>query len=141
MMLEFGERLHAQAAARGFPLRPYTPESSGFAHIFPNTVLISAYGHAIIYKFRPHGLDPERCIFDIWSVSLRAEDTPPPSRPTRTGPVPQSEIPFILAQDVSNMERQQRGLRTQGFDHELISGRYEPMIINFHQALDRVLDH
>jgi hypothetical protein len=45
----------------------------------------------------------------------------------------------VLAQDTSNMEAQQRGLRTQGFDHELVSGCYETMIINFNRTLDTLI--
>ena len=140
MLEEYFEAVYEEAARRGIPIRPRTPESSPFAFVFPNTLVTAGpYGRTNIYKFRPNGLDTESATIDVWAVQLRAAGTPEGTRPTREGPIPHAELPFVLAQDASNMEAQQRGLRTHGFDHELLSGRYEPMIINFNRTLDRLI--
>jgi hypothetical protein len=55
---------------------------------------------------------------------------PPP--PERRGPVPQEERPFVIRQDIGNIERQQIGRRGLGFDCLRISPRYEPMNSNMH---------
>ena len=107
--------------------------------MFPNTTLICAYGHALIYKFRPLGRDPERSVFDACAVSLRPADAAEPPRPQRVGPVPRAEWPFVLRQDIGNIERQQAGMRNRGFERCQLSPSYEPMILNMHSALDRYL--
>lgn len=136
---EFVAALQAEASRRGVPLPPPSAEATGWCHVFPNTTLISAYGHALVYKFRPNGLDPERCIFDACAVSLRPAGADEAARPTRVGPVPRQEWPFVLAQDLGNIERQQAGMRNRGFERCHLSPRYEAMILNMHRALDRVL--
>ena len=140
MLGEYFQAVFEEAGRRGIPIRPMTPETSPFAFVFPN-VLITAgpYGRTNVYRFRPNGLDPESATIEVWAVQVRPIGTPEGPRPRLEGPVPQSELPFVLAQDASNMEAQQRGLRTHGFDHELLSGRYEPMIINFNRTLDRLI--
>jgi phenylpropionate dioxygenase-like ring-hydroxylating dioxygenase large terminal subunit len=136
---EFVSALQRDAAEHGIPLPPPTAETTGWCHIFPNTTLICAYGHALIYKFRPDGLDPQRSIFDATAVSLRPLGSPEQARPERVGPVPASEWPFVLRQDIGNIERQQAGMRNRGFERCHLSPSYEPMILNMHRALDRYL--
>ena len=136
---QFIAALQAEASERGVPLPPPTAEATGWCHVFPNTTLISAYGHALLYKFRPNGRDPERCIFDACAVSLRPEDAGGPPRPARQGPVPREEWPFVLGQDLGNIERQQAGMRNRGFERCHLSPKYESMILNMHRALDRNL--
>jgi len=136
---EFLSALQKDAAEHGIPLPLPSGEATGWCHVFPNTTLIAAYGHALIYKFRPKGRDPKRAIFDVYAVSLRPSGSPEPSRPERVGPVPASEWPFVLRQDIGNIESQQAGMRNRGFERCHLSPSYEPMILNMHRALDRYL--
>ena len=53
--------------------------------------------------------------------------------------MPRSEWPFVLGQDIGNIERQQAGMRNRGFERCHLSPSYEPMILNMHRALDRHL--
>jgi phenylpropionate dioxygenase-like ring-hydroxylating dioxygenase large terminal subunit len=138
-MEAFVRELHEEAATRNVPLPPPSPEQTGFWHVFPNTTLIAAYGHALIYKFRPSGRNPEASIFDVYAVSIPPADAPEPPRPQRRGPVPREEWPFVLRQDIRNIERQQPGLRSRGFEATTLSPHYETRISNMHRALDRYL--
>lgn len=135
---EFIGAVHADAARRGVPMPPPSPEASGHSFIFPNTAMIASYGNALLYKFRPNGTDPESTIWDVWSLEIPPADEPP-QRVKREGPVPIADWPYVLRQDMGNIERQQVGLRTRGFEHCLLAGRHEAMIANFHRALDRAL--
>ncbi len=47
--------------------------------------------------------------------------------------------PFVLRQDMENIELQQQGYRSGAIDHATISPRYEPMIFSLHSELDRYL--
>jgi phenylpropionate dioxygenase-like ring-hydroxylating dioxygenase large terminal subunit len=138
-MEEFTRALYEEAAQRNVPLPPPSPEQTGFCHVFPNTTLIAAYGHALIYKFRPNGRNPEASIFDVCAVSIPPADAAEPPRPQRKGPIPHEEWPFVLRQDIRNIELQQVGLRSRGFDATILSPRYEKMIANMHRALDGYL--
>ena len=111
MLGEYFQAVFEEAGRRGIPIRPMTPETSPFAFVFPN-VLITAgpYGRTNVYRFRPNGLDPESATIEVWAVQVRPIGTPEGPRPRLEGPVPQSELPFVLAQDASNMEAQRRGL-------------------------------
>ena len=140
MLGEFFLEMFQEAERRGIPLRVPTPETSQYAFVFPNTLVTSnPHGYALIYKFRPKGLDPEAATIDVWAVQVPPTGSAEGPRPTREGPIPHQQMPFILAEDASNMEAQQRGLRSDGFDHVLLSGRYEPMVINFNRTLDRLI--
>jgi phenylpropionate dioxygenase-like ring-hydroxylating dioxygenase large terminal subunit len=138
-LAEFASAIEADARRRGVPLPAPSADASGHSFIFPNTAMIASYGNALLYKFRPNGLDPERSIFDVWSLELPAADEPPPQRALREGPVPIDAWPYVLRQDMGNIERQQIGMRTRGFDHCVLASRYEVMIANFHRALDHCL--
>jgi hypothetical protein len=63
-------------------------------------------------------------------------------RPSRLGPFGPDDAtvwPTIPLQDFSNIERQQRGIHTLGFDRMRLSDRYEGGILNMHRELDRYL--
>lgn len=134
----FFQELYNYAAGAGIPLPPPTTDTVGFGHLFPNITVLSQYGNAIMYRSRPNGDDPESCIFEVWALQIPAADDRP-GRPTREGPIPLDEWPTILREDFSNIVGQQRGLRTDGMDALMLSERYEPMIINNHQEIDRYL--
>ncbi len=129
--------VEADAAAHGIRIPPRTPESTGHAHVFPNTTIISYLGNAIVYRSRPDGLDPTSCIFEAWALSMRP-DGAEPVRPTLEGPVAPEDWPLILQQDIVNMERQQLGVTAPGLGHVVFSS-YEAMIPNMHRALDSAL--
>lgn len=137
---EFIERFFAEAYAAGaankVPLPP-TPMLP-LAYVFPNTALIAHLGNTLWYRFRPLGEDPEACIWEIWSLSVVADDVPL-QRPEISMLEHQSQLPPVYAQDASNMELQQRGIRSAGFVNAVYSPRYEPMIPNFHHLVDRYL--
>jgi phenylpropionate dioxygenase-like ring-hydroxylating dioxygenase large terminal subunit len=141
MLGEYFTAVYEEAARRGIPMRPPTPETSPFAFVFPNTLITAGpYGRTNIYKFRPNGPDPESAIVDVTAVEVRPVDAPGEPRPTREGPVAHTDLPFVLAQDASNMETMQRGVHSRALDHLLFSGRFEAMAIAFNRRLDELID-
>lgn len=133
---QFYEQVYTAGAVAGAPL-PERP-ALGLAFIFPNTALINNLGNSMIYRFLPDPGDPEACTWEIWSVSPAAADAPM-VRPVRQRLEEQRELPSVFAQDASNMELQQKGLRSGGFAASVYSSRYEPMIPNMHRGVDRFL--
>jgi nitrite reductase/ring-hydroxylating ferredoxin subunit len=139
------EAIYAAAAEEGVTLPPPDPGAlarwGGVFFIFPNYFVLPQYGNALIYRSRPNGTDPESCLFELWSVSIAPDGAEPP-RPTRLGPFRPDDTsawPTIPLQDFSNIERQQRGIHTLGFDRMRLSERYEGGIVNMHRELDSYL--
>src|SRR3546814_7159433 len=56
-------------------------------NIFPNIFLYPGAGLPMIYQFRPHGTDPDRCIFDQMILRPAPKDgpRPAPAEPFRIG--------------------------------------------------------
>jgi phenylpropionate dioxygenase-like ring-hydroxylating dioxygenase large terminal subunit len=133
---QFYEQVYDAGATTRAPL-PETP-ALGLAFVFPNTALINNLGNSMIYRFLPDPRDPEVCTWEIWSVSPAPEDEPL-RRPTCERLDGQRALPPVYAQDASNMELQQKGVRAGGFTACIYSPAYEPMIPNMHRQIDRML--
>ncbi|WP_281689569.1 aromatic ring-hydroxylating oxygenase subunit alpha [Pseudonocardia thermophila] len=105
---------------------------------FPHFFLLPVYGSAASYRFRP--LAPEKTLMEIWSLTLLPEGAKPPRLST---PVPMSaddeRWPLIPKQDFSNLQMQQRGLRTRGFEFMRLSEKVEGMISNYQRLIDGYL--
>ena len=77
---------------------------------------------------------------EIWSLTRYPEGDIP-----ATPPVPETwecddpRLPPILAQDFSNLPRQQRGLHSKGFEYMRLSERNEGHISNYQRVLDGFL--
>ena len=79
---EYVKALYAKAAAERRPMPKATPEALGMwggeIFIFPNFMILPHAGNAMMYRARPAGPDPDRCIFEIYSTkSYPAAVTPP----------------------------------------------------------------
>jgi hypothetical protein len=143
------QAIYAAAAEEGVSLPAPDPSAlgrwGGVFFLFPNYFVLPQYGNALVYRSRPNGLDPESCLFDVWSVTIPPDETETAAetvRPVRGGPFGPADSaawPTIPLQDFSNIERQQRGIHTVGFDHLRLSERYEGGIANMHRELDRYL--
>ena len=104
-------------------------------HIFPNTVIIHGPTFALCYRARPDGHDPNRCIFEVYTLERFPEGTEP--RPANLHKPDMDEASWrkVLCQDFSNMGAVQRGLRSRGCDGLRPSPVEERAIINFHRVL------
>lgn len=130
--------LYEYAKGAGIQLPPPPTNTTGYGHIFPNITVLPAYGNSIIYRVRPDADDPEKCYFEVWAVQIPAEDDEP-EQPLLEADVPLEQWPQIFKEDFENIERQQRGLRTNGLDNLILSERYEAMIVNHHRVVDEYL--
>jgi nitrite reductase/ring-hydroxylating ferredoxin subunit len=137
--------LYRYAEGAGIPLPPPDPAAlarwGGVFYLFPNYFVLPQYGNALVYRVRPHGDDPESCLFELWSLSIPAAGDHVP-RPTRQGPFAPDDAehwPRIPLQDFSNIGRQQRGIHSRSVDRTRLSHTYEGGIANMHRELDRYL--
>jgi hypothetical protein len=107
-------------------------------YCFPHYFVLPMYSSASSYRFRPLG--PEETLMEIWSLTRFPEDSEP-GRPTRpeVWECDDPRLPPILAQDFSNLPKQQRGLHGKGFEYMRLSERLEGHISNYQRTIDGFL--
>ncbi len=144
VLVKFGEisREAAEAEGAGFP--SLTPEDIARAgvdwHVFPNMVFLPAPEGMLAYRARPDRADPEKCIFDIFSLVRYAPgDAPPLKREVFEDWRAHDNWGLILMQDFENMVEVQRGMRSSGFTMSRTNPIQERAVSNFHRALREFL--
>jgi nitrite reductase/ring-hydroxylating ferredoxin subunit len=137
------EAYYEYASGAGIPLPPVenTDIWGGEVAVFPNFLMLPQYGNCLSYRIRPYNDDPEWCRFEVWSLMTYAEGDEPRQRPVkhRYEQDDAEHLGEIPRQDFSNIERQQRGLRTPGFESTRLYPENEQLISNMHRELDRYL--
>jgi len=113
----------------------------GEIFIFPNFMILPQAGNAMMYRARPVGLDPDRCVFEIFSTkTYPASLKPPRARVERVTDIddPQ-QVRQIPRQDLGNIPRMQRGLHSKSMRQTWLAEEQEKIILNMHQEIDRYL--
>jgi phenylpropionate dioxygenase-like ring-hydroxylating dioxygenase large terminal subunit len=116
--------------------------------LFPNFMPWAGYLTPLVYRFRPHGNDPDSCVIDIMLLEPvpEAAERPAPA-PTRhlahdEGFADAPELGYlgrILNQDGSTFGRIQRGLHASVRPTITLSHYQESRIRHFHATLDGYL--
>ncbi len=113
----------------------------GEVFLFPNYLMLPMYANSLAYRVRPHNDDPEWCRFEIWSLTTYPEGQEP-GRARLEGRFATDDAEnwgVIPRQDMSNIERQQRGLHARSYRGSRLSTEWERAISNMHEELDRYL--
>jgi phenylpropionate dioxygenase-like ring-hydroxylating dioxygenase large terminal subunit len=106
-------------------------------HIFPNFVTLPYFDGAICYRARPDGDDPEKCIYNIWSLKRYAPGTEPKLERKYIDNPDGHSFGLILDQDIANMKRLQRGMKSSKFSTARPNPVQEVELINFHRTLEQ----
>ena len=118
-------------------------------NIFPNFTVWWTTGGPLCYRFRPHGDNPHESIFEVWFLYPQPESAPPlpPARERVLPPgaswstAPELSIYGpIIDQDMPNLARLQRGLRTTRATGNILGSYQEIRIRHFHQTLESYLE-
>ena len=142
---EYVKALYAKAAAENRPMPKPIPENIGMwggeVFVFPNLLILPQAGNAMIYRVRPDGLNPDRCIFEIMSTTTfpaehKVERAVVQSVTNLEDP---EQVRLIPRQDLGNLSRMQEGLHCRGIRHIWLASHNEKIILNMHQELDRYL--
>jgi len=104
--------------------------------IFPNLVVNVNPTAVLLFRFVPDPGDPHRCTWDIQKFDW-AVDPEPPVR--RVANAETDSLGLLLDQDLRQLVRVQRGLRSGSIGHTTLS-RQECRIAHFNRVLDRHLD-
>ena len=137
--IEFGRKA-AEEEGCGYPPN-LTAEAMFKAgtdwHVFPNCVTLPYFDGAVWYRARPDGDDPNKCIFNIWSLKRYAEGKEPKVVTEVHKDITGKSFGLIVDQDVANMEKVQRGMKSRGFSYARPNPVQEVEIINFHRTLEQ----
>jgi len=142
---EFVKALYAKAAEQGRPMPAPEPEVitqwGGEIFVFPNLLILPGPGRVMMYRIRPNGLDPDACIFEIFSTTgYQADEKPPRAEVFNvTGPTDPRQLLLIPRQDFSNIPRIQIGLHSFGCREVWLASHNEKIVMNMHRELDRYL--
>jgi len=118
-------------------------------NVFPNLMLFGGLGSPLVYRVRPQGDDPGRCLFEVWLLLPFPPDAPrPPAAPLRKLTADQrwsnvEELSYfgaILDQDFDMMPQVQRGLRASRTRQVLLSTYQESRIRHMRQTLDEYVE-
>ena len=142
---EYVKALYADAAAQDRPLPPPVPEAlqmwGGEIFMFPNICLLFHAGNMMMYRALPHPSDPNQCTFEI--LSTRTLPAAAPRARAQQIHVTDMNDPEqvyeIPRQDLGNIPRLQRGMRTGAMKQSWLASYNEKIILNMHQELDRYL--
>lgn len=128
----------ADDLARGVTWPEIPPEvmaEAGLAwHVFPNTSILQGVTFALCYRARPYGDDPNMCIFESYALERWPEGEVPESEWVYAEPTAE-KWGSVLAQDFSNMQYVQKGMKSRGFRGALPNPHQEQKITNFHRNL------
>jgi phenylpropionate dioxygenase-like ring-hydroxylating dioxygenase large terminal subunit len=136
-------RRMALLAERGLDVSGFVPDQMTSAEDvfwFPNIVGPIYPGSAILFRARPHGLDPEQAIHDTWVL-----EWPRPGADRReakrrfTEDWTARDWGEITTQDYETLAEVQRGMRSDGFDALRLNPRQESNILHMHRVIDRYL--
>lgn len=142
---EYVKALYTTAAMQKRPMPKPVPEILGMwggeVFVFPNLLILPQAGNAMIYRIRPDGFDPDRCIFEIFSTKTypAAEKSPKPVPQKVTDIDDPEQVLLIPRQDFGNIPRMQKGLHSIGCKQIWLAEQQEKMILNMHRELDRYL--
>ncbi|MEW9854066.1 aromatic ring-hydroxylating oxygenase subunit alpha [Novosphingobium sp. M1R2S20] len=128
----------ADDAARGV-IWPDVPsdikKESGLAWgLFPNQNILHGETFALCYRVRPYGDDPNKCIFESYALERFPEGQEPETEWVYADPIGEN-WGSVLAQDFSNMEFVQKGMKSSGFRGPLPNPHQEQKVINLHRNL------
>ncbi|HEY6131264.1 MAG TPA: SRPBCC family protein, partial [Halioglobus sp.] len=132
----------ADDAARGVIWPELTPEQSAEAglawSLFPNQTILQGVTFALCYRSRPYGDDPNQCIFESYALERYPEGQEPKTEWVYAEPTADKWGP-VLAQDFSNMEWVQKGMKSRGFRGPLPNPHQERKVTNFHRVLSQYM--
>jgi phenylpropionate dioxygenase-like ring-hydroxylating dioxygenase large terminal subunit len=145
VLMKFGQFIYEHAIALGLKWPDISPEQMRAAgidwHLFPNQIMLMGPTGLLGYRARPFGNDPDKCIWDVYSLQRYPEGGAPVV--TQEWSQDHTDKDFwglILTQDYSNMAEVQKGMKSMGFKGARPNPKQEVAVLNFHRALVEFMD-
>jgi nitrite reductase/ring-hydroxylating ferredoxin subunit len=137
--LDSSRRIDAERGAAWPDVDPVHVARSGTAwQIFPNFQIGHALNNALCYSARPHGYDPNKCIFEVSVYEIYPKGQEPKAEWEYT-PKDDPRWLSVLPQDFSNMAAVQQGMKSGGFRGNMPNPHREQSVSNLHRNLARYM--
>jgi len=107
-------------------------------HVFPNMGILQGPTFALCYRTRPFGTDPDKCIYEAVAIERYPEGAEPNSEWVHADAT-EANWRKVIAQDFSNMEMVQLGLKSRGFRGNLPNPYQERKVTNLHRNLAKYI--
>jgi hypothetical protein len=104
-------------------------------HVFPNTIILPSHTTALCYRARPHGYDPDSCIFEVSALERFPEGQEPQTEWVHQPDASEEKWRLVLSQDFQNMPEVQRGMKSRGFPGARPNPSQELPVTHFNQTL------
>lgn len=145
VLAKFGQFIYENAISQGLQWPDITGEQMYAAgvdwHLFPNQVMLMGATGLLGYRARPFGNDPDKCIWDVYSLQRYAPGTAPVVEHEWSSDLADKDFwGLILTQDYQNMAEVQKGMKSKAFKGARPNPKQEVSVINFHQALTDFID-
>jgi len=145
VLQKFGQFIFEYCASQGAQFPAITPEQMYKAgidwHLFPNQIMLQGPTGLLGYRARPNGMDPDSCIWDVYSLQRYAPGKEP--KVEQEWSMDHEDVGFwgkILTQDYQNMAAVQKGMKSRGFAGARPNPLQEVAISNFHKSLVEFMD-
>jgi phenylpropionate dioxygenase-like ring-hydroxylating dioxygenase large terminal subunit len=135
--------LFEYAESAGIPMPEMTPEVlkmwGGDIFLFPNYLMLPMFANSLCYRVRPYNDDPDWCRMEVWSLTTYPVGQEPPKAVSmgRFDKDDDEHWGLIPRQDFANLERMQRGIKSQSLPETRLSHLWEMTISNMHEEMDR----
>jgi nitrite reductase/ring-hydroxylating ferredoxin subunit len=137
--METARREDAEQGVIWPTIPPDVANQSGTAfQIFPNFQIGQGQNNMLCYSARPHGYDPDKCIFEVAVYQLYPEGQAPETTWEYT-PEDSPEWRTVLPQDFSNMAAVQQGMKVRGFSGPKPNPYSERSVVNLHHNLAKYM--
>jgi phenylpropionate dioxygenase-like ring-hydroxylating dioxygenase large terminal subunit len=103
--------------------------------IFPNTMILQGLTFALCYRARPHGYDPDSCIFEVYVIERFPEGQEPKTENVYQTELTEETWRKVLMQDFGNMSEVHRGMKSRAFRGARPNPLQEQSVVNFHKTL------
>jgi phenylpropionate dioxygenase-like ring-hydroxylating dioxygenase large terminal subunit len=142
--IELGRKA-AEAEGIGYPegvTLEHVAKAGAVWSVFPNCSTLPYFDGALWYRSRPLGDDPDKCIFDIFSLVRYAPGTEPPlvRQLFTEANLAENTAGIILNQDMANMGEVQKGMKSGAITAGIVNPVQEVAVLNFARTLDRYLE-
>jgi len=111
----------------------------GAWHIFPTMVILPEQSCLLGYRMRPHSSDPNRSIWDVYSLEHFASGHVPTTTWEHFDNWQDAGLPYLLQQDMRNLGGVQAGMQSSGFFGLQLNTKQETTILHHHEVADRYL--
>jgi hypothetical protein len=145
VLMKFGQFIYEHAVSLGVAWPSITAEQMQQAgvdwHLFPNQIMLMGPTGLLGYRARPFGNDPEKCIFDVYSLQRYPEGQEPVVEQEWSQDLGDKAFwGLILTQDFDNVAEIQKGMKSMGFKGARPNPKQEVAVLNFHRSLVDFMD-